>query len=340
VGALPAIPKKTNYLFDGWYTAKDGGGNKVTAATPVISDTTYYAKWAAVPDGWAYNSDTGGMSKTFGYKSDDDHVQSFNIVVEGKYTFELKGAGGGKWNSAAGGTGGYAKGSISNLPKNETLYVYVGGKGGDSGSDKYGGARGWNGGGKGGNGVIYNGTQYTGGGGGGGATDVRFEKNIPKTRIIVAGGGGGRGRHGNSPGNGGGETGGKGRRVTAGSGGIASSWADAAAGGNQTTGHNFGGGGDGGNGVSDSFSAEGNGGGGGGYYGGKGYTPENKSYQNASGGGGSGFVNGLDATTGTTNTDYKLPEAYKNYKFTDAYCKPGEGSVSNGSAKITYAPLN
>jgi uncharacterized repeat protein (TIGR02543 family) len=45
-GAL-ASPTRTDYTFDGWYTAKTGG-TKVTAATVVSSNITVYAHWTAV----------------------------------------------------------------------------------------------------------------------------------------------------------------------------------------------------------------------------------------------------------------------------------------------------
>lgn len=45
VGVLPAAPEKTDYSFDGWYTAVSGGGTKFTADTTVTGDITVYAKW-------------------------------------------------------------------------------------------------------------------------------------------------------------------------------------------------------------------------------------------------------------------------------------------------------
>jgi uncharacterized repeat protein (TIGR02543 family) len=145
-------PKKTDYLFDGWYTEKNGGGSEVTTATPVSANTIYYAKWVTVPAGWTYISETGGMTKTFNYLSNGDHIQSFTVLVEGSYTFELLGAAGGKgYNTtspAMGGAGGKSKGTITNLPKTTILHVYVGGKGVD------GGATSWNGGGNSG-GFVY-----------------------------------------------------------------------------------------------------------------------------------------------------------------------------------------
>jgi uncharacterized repeat protein (TIGR02543 family) len=45
VGALPVPPTRTTYIFDGWYTGPDGGGNEFTASTAVTGDITVYARW-------------------------------------------------------------------------------------------------------------------------------------------------------------------------------------------------------------------------------------------------------------------------------------------------------
>ena len=47
VGSLPA-PTRSGYTFDGWFTARTGG-TRVTAATIVLSDVTYFARWNARP---------------------------------------------------------------------------------------------------------------------------------------------------------------------------------------------------------------------------------------------------------------------------------------------------
>ena len=44
-GTLPAAPVRTGFTFSGWYTAPNGGGVQFTAASPVVGDTTVYAKW-------------------------------------------------------------------------------------------------------------------------------------------------------------------------------------------------------------------------------------------------------------------------------------------------------
>jgi uncharacterized repeat protein (TIGR02543 family) len=42
---LPVNPQKENYVFDGWFTAKNGFGNAFTLKTRVYSNITVYAKW-------------------------------------------------------------------------------------------------------------------------------------------------------------------------------------------------------------------------------------------------------------------------------------------------------
>lgn len=46
ISALPSIePEKTGYIFDGWYTGKNGEGFSFTAETPVTDSITVYASW-------------------------------------------------------------------------------------------------------------------------------------------------------------------------------------------------------------------------------------------------------------------------------------------------------
>lgn len=117
------------------------------------------------------------------------NVQSFTIPSDGKYKLEVWGAQGGKIGSdeATGGKGAYVTGTYTGK-KGTVLYLYVGGKGGDSSTsiDGYYGLNsngGWNGGGKG---------SGSRGPGGGGASDIRLSNNTTYAdRILVAGGGGG-----------------------------------------------------------------------------------------------------------------------------------------------------
>lgn len=42
---LPSAPVKDGWIFDGWWTEKDGQGEEFTEKTPVTGDITLYAKW-------------------------------------------------------------------------------------------------------------------------------------------------------------------------------------------------------------------------------------------------------------------------------------------------------
>jgi len=44
IGKLPKTPKKTGYIFKGWYTKKSGG-TKITVTSKVKKKVTYYAQW-------------------------------------------------------------------------------------------------------------------------------------------------------------------------------------------------------------------------------------------------------------------------------------------------------
>lgn len=105
----------------------------------------------------------------------------------GYYQFEIWGAQGGSntYYGETGGYGGYVKGEIY-LDANSSLYIRVGGQGGNrnSGIDQYDSLNyngGWNGGGSG---------SGSAGPGGGGASDIRQGGNSDSNRILVAGGGG------------------------------------------------------------------------------------------------------------------------------------------------------
>ena len=63
VGKLPT-PTRTGYTFAGWWTAKSGG-TKVTTATAVTRDVTFYARWTANKYKIKFNKNGGkGSMKT------------------------------------------------------------------------------------------------------------------------------------------------------------------------------------------------------------------------------------------------------------------------------------
>lgn len=190
---------------------------------------------------------------------------------------DVRGAqGGGNGPSARGGNGGRVLATLAVTP-GESLSIFVGGRGGDSGSPNRAGPGGFNGGGSGGiDSVDGNGPA----GGGGGASDIRRGGNGLVDRVVVAGGGGGSEccQDGNG-GAGGGVTGADGgaRSGIPGGGGTQSS--GGLGGGNGTAGE-FGQGGIGGNGD------RAGGGGGGGWFGGGGGSGATLGN---GGGGGSGY---------------------------------------------------
>ncbi|GMO44489.1 MAG: hypothetical protein Ta2B_25390 [Termitinemataceae bacterium] len=320
--ALPTKPKKTGYLFDGWWT----GNAEYTVGTNVQISVTVLAKWVEVPtaDNWVYDTATGGMSRDFSYSGS---VQEWQVLKRGNYKFELWGAEGGKVNSARSGKGGYISG-VKTLAANDTFYLFIGGKGQDcsyfngNGVEKPGRTGGWNGGGASG-GTLYG---WSDGASGGGATDVRTSKNdsatdaaIPSTdnRIIVAGGGGAAGVS---------------TQATGGNGGVG-----IAAGGNGGAGYEAvatQSGGSGGGissggskvGVNGTKNQDGGGGGGGGYRGGGGgtgcgycYTETRPANFGASaGGGGSSWATGFSGLN-TSQTG-------------------GGSNTGNGKIKITFVP--
>lgn len=201
------------------------------------------------------------------------------------------------------GWGGRVQASIEVTP-GETIYIYVGGVGGEAGpsSSPAGGVGGWNGG---GDGSFANpGTSsYRAAGGGGGASDIRIGGTSLADRKIVAAGGGGSG-DGHTLDDDGGDGGGG-----SGSDGLSGYSADAAGkGGTQAIG---GAGGDyfgsvaengslGQGGAGNDYGA----GGGGGYYGGGG------GVFGAGGGGGSSYSDAVLTSSVTMTSGYNQGDGY------------------------------
>ncbi|MCX8075305.1 MAG: glycine-rich protein [Clostridia bacterium] len=265
------------------YNVTDSAGNVATQRTRTVS---------VVSGVYNFNY-TGGEQST--------------LLTPGTYKIECWGASGGIGGNSPNspGYGGYSVGNIV-VSANETIYIYVGGSGGNAQTYYSPGSGGYNGGSRGG--YAYN-SSYSGGGGGGGATDIRRNGNTLSNRIIVAGGGGGTGggTYGKSGGDGGGTSG------YAGADGAVSTL-KAGLGGTQTAGgssglyaggvYNPGDGylGVGGNGSDCEKSiCNAGGGGGGGWYGGGGgcrgqSNSGSPSYRGgAGGGGGSGYIGGVSS---------------------------------------------
>lgn len=154
-------------------------------------------------------------------RRDFSTVGAGSIQLEpGEYVMECWGAQGGRgranWAWAAyGGYGGYTQGTVL-LSNSQVFYIYVGGKGNDSGANGkcVGASGGWNGGGTGGKDSNCD-SKPEPGSGGGGASDVRLiggswnDITSLRSRIMVAAGGGGA-SGANKGGGGGGLVGGAG----------------------------------------------------------------------------------------------------------------------------------
>ena len=310
------------WFYDSLCTRPVPSNNVVT----IDSTTTFYL--------------AGEMAYDFSYTGS---TQAF-LVPQTCYAlkFEVWGAQGGyRSSSTYGGKGGYAVGSVNNIGPwaGQTLYVNVGGFGGNSSSNAGSTTLvdgGWNGGGS-----RYG---YKGGGGG---TDISLQGTDGSTsfdtpdhwnsRIIVAGGGGSDGAS-SKPGKvGGGLTGGT-ATESFGSGGGGATQTAGGTGGNANSG-TFGKGGTG------LFYSSGYAGaGGGGWYGGGGSYPDGSGDDDRGGGGGSGFVwNAASASNAPQNyiptAAYYLDNAQTmdgNSSFPDT---TGNGTESGhegyGHARIT-----
>lgn len=246
-------------------------------------------------------------------------TESFTVPVDGTYTLECWGAGENQ--------GGKSEGDYQ-APKNQVLYICVGGKGtvGDRANIGEGG---YNGGGNGGTAVINDkGQPLKRGDGGCGATHICLEDGVlsklktayEQNRLLMVAGGQGGAQYPTGSGPFGGGT--EGGRPT----NKAGTTFKAAT---QTDGFAFGLGQTGRNGtIKTQNGGEGNGGGGGGLYGG--FSPQAPgSKTNSPGGGGSGYVN-PQLANGETIAG--------NKSFLSPLGVSETGHAGNGAALITWLP--
>ena len=275
------------------------------SSSPVVTDITVDAEYYK-------------LARLFEYKSS---TESFTVPVDGIYTLECWGAG----ESQGGKSWGDYK-----APKNQVLYICVGGKGSEGDRVQIG-IGGYNGGGNGGSAVVNDkGQPLKRGDGGSGATHICLVDGVLsnlKTAyendqlLMVAGGQGGAQYKPICPGLfGGGTEGGKPTNA-------AGKTFDAAT---QGNGFAFGQGQTGRDGtIKTQNGGEGNGGGGGGLYGG--YSPQEPGNKtNSPGGGGSGYVNAkllLNYETIAGNKSFLSPSGVSE-----------TGHAGNGAALITWLP--
>ena len=275
------------------------------SSSPVVTDITVDAEYYK-------------LARLFEYKKS---TESFTVPVDGTYTLECWGAGESQ--------GGKSQGDYQ-APKNQVLYICVGGKGSEGDRAQIG-IGGYNGGGDGGSAVVNEkGQPLKRGDGGSGATHICLKNGVLKDLktayennqlLMVAGGQGGAQYKPICPGLfGGGTEGGKPTNA-------AGKTFDAAT---QSNGFDFGQGQTGRDGtIKTQNGGEGNGGGGGGLYGG--YSPQvpgNKT--NSPGGGGSGYVNKkllVNSETIAGNQSFLSPSGVSE-----------TGHAGNGAAQITWLP--
>ena len=275
------------------------------------------------------------INAVWNYSYTANNCYTWTAPLDASYTMECWGAQGGKGVSGgiltdAGGKGAYVKGVID-IPVSQTLYVYVGGKGGEAAVGSLA-TRGYNGGGTG----DHDHADDEACGGGGGATDIRLTNGTwdtfssLKSRIMVAAGGGG-GETLENYGEFGGTQGGEGAALSGGASykrGISlESYGTLSS---QTGGYKFGIGQDG------VFISENHprGGGGGGYYGG--VTPRDNEYDGfygSPGFGGSSFISGhagcnaiAESSTSNNITHTGSPNHYSGLVFTNTQMIDGRGT--------------
>ncbi|MDD3334402.1 MAG: putative Ig domain-containing protein [Eubacteriales bacterium] len=76
---IPANPTRKGYVFGGWYTGKDGTGNKVTVDTKISSVlTTFYANWLMAPKNFFVG--TPSFIQDVSYNSSNS---IYHMLVEG-----------------------------------------------------------------------------------------------------------------------------------------------------------------------------------------------------------------------------------------------------------------
>lgn len=185
INAIPYDSDAIVAIQNDKHLVADEGTVTITVTKAGVEDTVYKINYTKYDE----------YSEDFDYTGE---YQTFVAPYTGKYTFELWGAQGGTGyysTQPTPGLGAYTKGTIT-LEKGTTLYIYVGGKGGNSANGSSIPTGGYNGG---GNGTTDD-SRGDSGGAGGGASDIRYYINTTgvwnnskslATRIMVAGGGGG-----------------------------------------------------------------------------------------------------------------------------------------------------
>ena len=126
-----AIPTRTGYTFDGWYTASSGG-NKITSSSTISANTTLYAHWTPNPVYSVTLNPTGGFvsptsmavpatlptptkSFTIIFDANGGSVSTSTRTVDCAFRY---------WNTSSSGSGtSYSSGATYTANSNTTLYA-------------------------------------------------------------------------------------------------------------------------------------------------------------------------------------------------------------------------
>ncbi|MDR2537534.1 MAG: InlB B-repeat-containing protein [Treponema sp.] len=84
---LPSDPTRTDYVFEGWYTEKAGGGTQFTEKTPINTNITVYAKWKPYPR-VTFDADGGSPAETSKTCAPGATVKLPSAPTRESYTFE------------------------------------------------------------------------------------------------------------------------------------------------------------------------------------------------------------------------------------------------------------
>ncbi len=76
VNVLPGA-RKQDYILEGWYTGKDGAGEKLTRETIIEKETTYYARW--IP----FSLNTADQTSVYTYGAEWGNASNENVDASG-----------------------------------------------------------------------------------------------------------------------------------------------------------------------------------------------------------------------------------------------------------------
>jgi uncharacterized repeat protein (TIGR02543 family) len=119
IGTLP-VPARTNYTFDGWYTASSGG-TLISPITKITAAATYYAHWTGVKSTVTLNANGGTVDSAATKKVTVYYGSAYRTLsspVRTGYTFS------GWYTAVSGGTKITAATKVTLISKAQTLYAH------------------------------------------------------------------------------------------------------------------------------------------------------------------------------------------------------------------------